>query len=216
MKKLVLAMIDWLWCWPICCALVIGICSADSAADARAKLADAVANAAAAADKSAKQQEKTLADENATHAKYSAEVAEALAKATSTAQYQLWALLFTTFGGFAGILFKYIVEERRENKQRRWAKEDAEFKDRQLKQIHTLVNSAMTEALMRELAAKKELLVYMGKLQGSDLSVEVKAQVAATELSVKLLEAQLAERERQTVIADLEAKHLLSQGISGQ
>ncbi len=128
-------------------------------------------------------------------------VAVAVAHATTTAQYQLWGLIFITLSGFAGGAVKEYWSARREDK--RWERQDG-----RMNQIHHLANSAVSESMIRELTAQRALLEFMVKTQG-DLAVDGKpadvllnANISSTTISLRLLEVQLAEREKQTAIAD--------------
>lgn len=172
------------------------------------------------AQKETSEQIKQLADREAVRvaaeaasqsvARASTEASIAVARASSVAQYQLWGLLVTTFVGFASIIWKDIRSDKREQRQRDWALADAEAKDQKLKQIHTLVNSTLTEAMMRELNAQKSLLDFMIKAVEQDKSNgktpedTLLAQIQSTTVSLKLLEAQMLDREKQTIIANSE------------
>jgi alkylhydroperoxidase/carboxymuconolactone decarboxylase family protein YurZ len=83
---------------------------------------------------------------------------------------------------------------------------------RQLKQIHTLVNSNLTASMQGQLdATKRELvtlreLVALRKETGKDVDPKTLEQIVETEGLIERLAKMIAEREEQTVVADQQAK----------
>jgi hypothetical protein len=82
---------------------------------------------------------------------------------------------------------------------------------RQLGQIHTLVNSNLTEAQGRELEATRAMLVTMQEVvdlkrqRGVEPSQEAIDAIAATRSRVEALSQSLAQKAEQTKVADAKA-----------
>jgi hypothetical protein len=87
------------------------------------------------------------------------------------------------------------------------AQESAHLTEAKLDQIHTLVNSNLTAAIVDQLDARKTMLTLLletvesKKLVGSKPSPETLEVIAATKIKVAELEAQVADRMQQTNLA---------------
>lgn len=79
--------------------------------------------------------------------------------------------------------------------------ETAKKQGAQLQQIHTLVNSNMTLEMQKGLASHKALLALLLRL-----APEETAQIGETQRLITEIEAQLADRQKQTEIADTEVE----------
>jgi hypothetical protein len=81
----------------------------------------------------------------------------------------------------------------------------------QLKQIHTLANSSMTEAMERELSSHKTSLVSLTELVevkkagGKEPSAATEEQISVLRETISELEAKLEDRLKQTERADAQA-----------
>jgi hypothetical protein len=84
------------------------------------------------------------------------------------------------------------------------ARRTAESVDGKLNQIHELVNSTLTGALEDQLLAREQLLVLMRERPGQ--SPEARKSLADMEDMVAELRAKLADRARQTAVADAKVK----------
>jgi hypothetical protein len=97
---------------------------------------------------------------------------------------------------------------RRTNEVARVAEENAKLTSGKLEEIHHLVNSSMTAAMMgelgavgRELAMMREVLA-LHKAAGNKPSTEALAAITATEAKLAELQAAVADREKQTAAAE--------------
>jgi hypothetical protein len=149
-------------------------------------------------------------------AKYSAEVAGTQAEqlqSVLTSNYRSTvAIQFTTVLLFTlGFFGTWLIASR----DRRWAKDDAQSKAEadkaildQGKQIHTLVNSNLTEAKTRELSALQSNLLLLLAERGRHPANGGKADgiIQALKEQIAELSAQVADRAKQTAGAEKELK----------
>jgi hypothetical protein len=108
-----------------------------------------------------------------------------------------------------GFIGTWLVASR----DRKWAKDDAAERTRateglvsQMKQVHTLVNSNMTEAKTRELDALRAQLVLLENEALRVRSEETNLSIRELKIQIVELAAQLADRLKQTKIADADSK----------
>jgi hypothetical protein len=88
----------------------------------------------------------------------------------------------------------------------RIAKATAEGVNGKLNQIHELVNSTLTGALEDQLLAREQLLVMMRRDLNRDPDPDAQSAVVAMEAVVAELRSKLADRAKQTEIADAQVK----------
>ena len=139
-------------------------------------------------------------------------IAAIIATSDESISLPVWGAIIIGGCGIIGPMLLGYMQSRSRHKDKieNWDREDARAKQTngQLKEIHTLVNSNLTEALraelestMRELASLK-LIVDLNRERGREPTIEALALIGSTEKRIKELQVNLDHRVKQAKLLD--------------